>query len=91
MKSKLGYNPDYVVPPGETVRETMKVRGISQRQLAERLGCSTVKLRRYLRGEIPLPAGWSVVFNELFAVSVTLWLALDRNYWDGIEKGAKKL
>lgn len=90
MKSKLGYNPDYVVPPGETLRETMKARHISQRALAYYLECSPRRLSRYLKGEFPLPARWSVVFHEKLGVSARMWRALDKNYWDGIERGAKK-
>lgn len=91
MKSKLTYNPDYVVPPGETLKENLVFKRITQKQLAQRLGCSTKYLRRYLRGEIRLPAGWSMVFGELFSISPKLWRLLDKHYWDGLKQGAKKL
>ena len=35
-KKRYGYEPDYAVPPGQTLQETIDVLGIDQRELGHK-------------------------------------------------------
>ena len=45
---RFGYTPTH---PGEVLKDEIEYRGISQRQLAERMGCSPQYVSPLLKGE----------------------------------------
>ena len=38
MSKTTTFSPDYAVPPGETLQETIDALGLSQKELSERTG-----------------------------------------------------
>ena len=53
-KKKYGFEPDYAVPPGASLREVVEAQGMTQKELADRLGMSPVYLNRIFSGELPI-------------------------------------
>ena len=51
---KHTFEPDYAVPPGESVKETMEALGMTQRELADRTGLTVQTLNRIFKGEQPI-------------------------------------
>ena len=56
MKAKKQYTycPDYVVPPGFSVREVMESYGMTQDEFAKRLDMTTMTINRIFKGEQPI-------------------------------------
>jgi len=53
MESKIQnrYNPDYVYPPGDTLLEVLEERGMTQTELAERIGRPKKTINEIINGK----------------------------------------
>ena len=49
------YAPDYAIPPGATLLETIEYMNMTQAELAERTGRPKKQLMKSLRANMPLP------------------------------------
>jgi plasmid maintenance system antidote protein VapI len=54
VKKKYSFEPDYAVPPGETLHEVMESLDKTQMELAKRLGVAEQSLIRIFKGEQPI-------------------------------------
>jgi len=45
-KKRFGFEPDYAIPPGETLKEVMESLNMSQKELAIRTGVTVQTLNR---------------------------------------------
>ena len=46
IRELLTFEPDYAVPPGETLKETIEFLGMTQKELSTRTGLSVQSLNR---------------------------------------------
>ena len=53
-KKKYDFTPDYAIPPGETLKETMESLEMTQKELAKRTGLTVQSLNRIFKGEQPI-------------------------------------
>lgn len=53
-KAKLTFEPDYAVPPGETLQEVMESLGMTLEELSRRTGLTKQSLIRIFRGDQPI-------------------------------------
>ena len=51
---KYYFEPDYAVAPGETLREVMESRNMSQKELSIRTGLTVQTLNRIFKGDQPI-------------------------------------
>ena len=56
MTERYPFEPDYAVPPGETLKETMDAMCVTNHQMAKRLGLTDLRLRRIITGHEPIDA-----------------------------------
>jgi len=78
------YNPDYTVPPSETIKELMNQHGITRENLAARL-ISSVTLVDYLLNDIAVLHENESLCQQLadvFTTSKQFWINLSKNYED---------
>jgi plasmid maintenance system antidote protein VapI len=85
-KQKYAYEPDYAVPPGETLQETMDAVGMSQKELAIRTGLTVQSLVRILKGEQPLTYETANRLELATGVPARLWNNLEANYREQLTK-----
>ena len=52
--TRYPYEPDYAVPPGLTLQETIDAQGIDQRELAVRTGLSAKHINQVIKGVAPI-------------------------------------
>jgi HTH-type transcriptional regulator/antitoxin HigA len=76
----FGYTPDYAVPPGETLRETLEALDMSQRELAERTGLSTKTINQIVGGGAPLTQDTALKLEQATGVPARMWNNLEANY-----------
>jgi len=68
--------------PGDTIEETIQELGMSQAELAERLGRSIPKLNELVKGKAPITKETATKLEYVLGVPAGFWLNLERAYQD---------
>jgi addiction module HigA family antidote len=76
----FGYEPDYAVPPGETLAEVLEDRGMSQAELARRTGLSAKHINLILKGTAPITPDTALKLERVLNIPARIWNALEVNY-----------
>jgi len=71
---------DYAVPPGETLRELLDEKGISQRELARRADLSPKHVNKLLQGLVPLSADVAMRLERVTGTPARIWNRLEADY-----------
>lgn len=92
MKAKklYSYNPDYAVPPGETIREVMESYGMAQNELAVRLDTTPQTLNRIFKGEQPITYETANRLEMVTGTPASFWNNLESNYQEQLAKIEEK-
>jgi HTH-type transcriptional regulator/antitoxin HigA len=77
---------DYAVAPGETLRELLEERDLSQRDLARRTGLSPKHVNRLLRGLVPLRVDVAVRLERVTGTPARFWNGLEATYRSDLER-----
>lgn len=72
--------PDYAVPPGETLRDRLDELGMHQSELATRTGLTPKHVNQVLRGLVPLSADVAQRLEYATGVPARLWNRLEADY-----------
>ena len=80
------FQPDYVIPPGETLLETLESIGMTQDALAKRAGRSAKSINRIIKGEEPITSDTALRFERVLGVPASFWGNLERNYREGLAR-----
>lgn len=84
------FTPDYIVPPGETLRETMESMFITQESLAQRLGLTPQSLHRIFIGAQPIRPETAAKLEMIFGVPARFWNNLQSQYSEALAKRQEK-
>jgi plasmid maintenance system antidote protein VapI len=76
----LDFNPDYAVPPGVTLRETMEFYGLTTADLCDLGWLDKQTVVGLLAGWIRITPGIAESLEVATAIPARLWLNLERNY-----------
>ena len=74
------FQPDYAIPPGETLVEVLGDRGMSQAELARRTGLSTKHINQIVLGAATLSAETALRLELVTGVAAQVWTALEAAY-----------
>lgn len=74
------YEPKDRTLPGETLRETMEVAGLSPSALAERSSLSLHEVGALLASKVPLTTETAAKLETALGVPAVFWRTLDTNY-----------
>ena len=77
---KYGFEPDYAIPPGESLREVMESLGMSQKELARRTDLTVQSLNRIFKGMQPITYETANRLELATGVSATMWNNLEAQY-----------
>jgi addiction module HigA family antidote len=83
---EIEFAPDYAVPPGETLAETMEHLGMSRSDLAQRSGLSGPQIDALLSGEGALTRPLAARLEVALGVPARIWLGLERNYREALAR-----
>ena len=75
-----GFEPDYAIPPGETLREVMESLGMSQQELARRTGITVQSLNRIFKGSQPITCETADRLELATGVPASMWNNLEAQY-----------
>jgi len=86
---RICYQPNYVVPPGETLRETLEAIGMTQAELVERTGCPKKTINEIVTGKAAITAETSLQIERVLGIPASFWNNLEKNY-QGIKAWLKE-
>jgi len=89
-KKAFAYEPDYAVPPGETIREQMEHYGWTQQELAVRLETTVQTLNRIFKGDQVISLEMANRLELVLGAPARFWNNLELNYREQRSKLAEK-
>lgn len=88
-RSKSEYRPTSVSPPGETLRELLEERGISQAELAERSGRPRKTINEILSGKTAITPETALQLELVLGVPASFWNARETRYREFLARDAE--
>ncbi|GBF34451.1 HigA protein [Desulfocucumis palustris] len=76
----LTYEPDYAVPPGETLLETIEKMGMTQSELAERTGRPKKTINEIIKGKAAITSETARQLERVLGIPANFWNNLEQNY-----------
>jgi HTH-type transcriptional regulator/antitoxin HigA len=86
MAAKYAFKPDYVVPPGETLRETLEAKGLSQADLATRSGMAEKTISQIVNGIAPISFETAEKLELVTGVAASFWNRMELDYREGLAR-----
>lgn len=76
----IEWKPDWSIHPGETLRETLQERGLTQLACAELIGRSVQVVNTIIKGKKSITADTALDLEHGLGISAELWVNLQANY-----------
>ncbi len=70
--------------PGDTIQEILDEKGMSQRELADRLGRSIPEVNELIKGKAPITKDTAIRLERVLGISASFWLNLEQRYQEEI-------
>ncbi|HDO26403.1 MAG TPA: helix-turn-helix domain-containing protein [Nitrospirae bacterium] len=83
---KYRFDPDYAVPPGASLQETMEALDMTQRELALRTGLTVQTLNRIFKGEQPISYDTANRLELVTGTPANFWNNLEAQYREQLAK-----
>jgi len=81
MEIYTDLSPAMAIPPGETLRDEIRERGITQTELAARMGRPAKVISQIMNGKKSITAETAIQLeSELDGISAMFWLRLEARY-----------
>lgn len=80
MRSDIDLQKKLLSPPGDTIQETIDTLGMTQTELAERIGRPKEKLNSLIKGNDPLTLKTAVLLERVLGIPVNFWMEREREY-----------
>jgi HTH-type transcriptional regulator/antitoxin HigA len=75
-----GWQPDWGVPPGDSLQEILDDRGITQADLARRMDRPLKTINEIVKGKAAITPDTAIQLERALAIPATYWNNLERNY-----------
>ena len=85
-KNGVQFNPDYAVPPGDTLLEVMEAQGLDQTRLAALAGLSRKTINEIVQAKGPLTAETAVRLEAVLGLPASFWNNLEANYREALAR-----
>jgi HTH-type transcriptional regulator/antitoxin HigA len=81
MVTKTDAYPDVAIPPGEYLAEEIRARGVSQKELAGRMGRPLNAINEIIHGKKSITAETALQLEEVMPeIPARFWLNLETDY-----------
>jgi HTH-type transcriptional regulator / antitoxin HigA len=84
------YYPDSVSPPGETLLETLDAIGMSQAELARRMGRPVKTINEIVQGKTAITAETALQLEQVLHIPASFWLKLEQHYQEDLARIAEE-
>ena len=79
------YMPDFVSPPGETIVEILKERGITRNEFANRMGLSKKIVNQLIKGKVEITIRIAYKMGLILGVpTARFWIDRERLYRESL-------
>lgn len=78
------FRPDYVIPPGETLRDRLEEMNLTQAELAARAGLSTKHVNQIMQGIAPITLETAIVLDRITGIPASTWNRREADYREGL-------
>ena len=85
-KNKYAFEPDYAIPPGATLKETLEVKGLLQSDLCARTGLNPKTVSEIISGEAPITLDTAEKFELVLGVPARSWNNLELRYRESLAR-----
>ena len=79
-------HPDYAIPPGATIRETLDALGMTPAELALRMGKSDGHVSGILSGRRRITPETALQLERILGVPARIWSNLEANYRQALRR-----
>lgn len=83
-KSNIKYANDMtsslLIHPGEMIKEEIEARGITQKEVAEKMGVSYTVFNEILNGKRPVTTEYALLLEAALGIDAGIWLRLQTDY-----------
>ena len=80
------YRPEAVSPPGDTLVETLGVRGMTQANLAARTGRTPKLINEIIKGKAPITADTALQLERVLGVPAEFWNNRESQYREAVSR-----
>jgi HTH-type transcriptional regulator / antitoxin HigA len=84
------YNPDYVSPPGDTLRDVLEERSMSQAELAERTGRPQKTISEIINGKAAITSDTALQLEHVLSIPAQFWTQREQNYQDFLARQRRR-
>ncbi len=77
---RTSFPPDYAIPPGDTLEETIEALGVTRARLAERTGRPQNTISEIISGKAAITPESALQLERVLGVPASFWKNLDANY-----------
>ena len=85
-EQQKSFLPNYAIPPGETLRETLTSLGMTRAQFGKRAGLSPQAIKEIVRGEASISTGMASKLEQALDVPASFWINLEKNYQKSMDR-----
>lgn len=78
------FQPNYAIPPGETLRERLAELSLSQAELATRANLSTKHVNQIMQGLAPITLETAIVLERITGIRAGFWNRREADYREGL-------
>lgn len=79
-KENSEFMPTVAIPPGDTIKENMDYLGMSQKELAARLGITEKHLSNIINGNSPITYDTALKLESVIGPSADFWMNLETRF-----------
>lgn len=72
--------PSMLIHPGEMLKDEIEARGITQKDLAKRMGVSYTVFNEILNGKRPITTEYALLLEAALGINAGMWLRLQADY-----------
>ena len=87
---KNEYTPDMVSPPGETILETIEEYGMSQAELAGRMGRPKKTINEIIKGKAAISPDTAIQLEHVLGVPASFWMRREQHYRESLARSAER-
>jgi len=84
--TEFRYEPDYTVPPGETLQETLDALGMTQVQLAGRTGLTPKTINLIIKGTAPITPATALQLERVLGTPASFWNNREVQYREALAR-----
>ena len=78
--SNSTFDPDYAIPPGATLLETINSLGLTQKELAQRMGRPLKTINEIVKGLCAITAATALQLEKVTGIPASFWNNMEANY-----------